>query len=156
VKLLKQLRVAYILIGIVIVGGILIGTLEAQPIKNQLNAWKLLPQPERLTELYYDHSANLPASYTPGRPQSVSFTVHNLEYQSLTYHYSVTATPDGSTTATPLTSGTLKLAQNQYATVPLTITVPDLGPRVQVAIKLTSTSLNVNETIDYWVTRSAA
>jgi hypothetical protein len=128
----------------------LIGTVEAQPIKNQLNAWKLLPQPERLTELYFADSAQLPSAYTPATPQHVSFTVHNLEYQTMTYHYSVTAQADGSSTTTPITSSNLQLAQNQSATTPLTVTLPNLGSRVKVSVSLT----NVNESIDYWVTRS--
>ena len=140
------------IVGIVIVGVILIGIVAAQPIKSQLNAWKLLPQPERLTELYFNNSAHLPARYTPGQPQTLSFTVHNLEYRTMSYPYTVTATPDGSQTATPLASGTLKnLSQNQAIATPLNFTLPDLGPRVKVSINLPS----VNESIDYWVVRTA-
>jgi hypothetical protein len=149
VKLLQQPKVAYILIGVVILGGILIGILEATPIRNQLNVWKLLPEPERLTELYFNNNAQLPTHYIPGQPQKTSFTVHNLEYQNTAYFYTVTAVPDGSTTSTALANGVLSLAQNQSVTTPITVTLPDLGPRVKVVVKLS----NENESIDYWVTK---
>ena len=153
-NLLKQRRsqVAFLVIGIIIIGGVsLASTVWAQPIKNQLNAWQLLPQPERLTELYFANPNHLPSTYAPGQAQAIAFTVHNLEYQPTTYRYTVTAQADGSATMTTLTTGSFRLDQNQSITTPVSVTLPDLGPRVKVAITLT----DQNESIDYWVNRSA-
>ena len=149
-KLLQQHWVAFLLIGLISVGVIVIGTLEAPSIKNQLGAWKLLPQPERLTELFYANSTALPTTYTPHQPQSFSFTTHNLEYQDITYQYTVTAQAEGSLTTMPISSGSFNLDQDQSATTPITITLPDLGPRAKVSVNL----LNVNESIDYWVRKT--
>ena len=151
-KLSQQRKVAFIVISLVSVGVIVIASLKAPQIKNQLNAWKLLPQPEKLTELYYANSTQLPTTYTPNQPQSFKFTTHNLEYQDLTYHYSVTAQADGSQTTTPISTGSFNLNQNQSTTTPITVTLPDLGPRVKVTVTLTTT----NESIDYWVVRKGA
>lgn len=121
-----------------------------QPIKNQLNAWQLLPEPERLTELYFAQPNSLPTHYVPGQAQTISFTVHNLEYRATTYSYQVTEAPEGGSTTTTLTSGIFHLNQNQFKTLSLSLPLTDLGPRVSVAVNLP----NQNESIHFWDIRS--
>jgi hypothetical protein len=55
----------------------------------QMNAWKLIPQPERFTELYFNDSANLPSQVSKGGKVSFSFVIHNLEGKSWDYQYAV-------------------------------------------------------------------
>lgn len=121
-----------------------------QQIKNQLNAWKLLPQPERLTELYFTSPNNLPSTYTPGQAQNVRFTVHNIEYQTETYQYKILEqSQDGSKTQ-QLAAGKFTLQQDQYQGQNVGVTPADMGQRVKIIVDLPT----VNETISYWVEAS--
>ena len=133
--------------GIVLVVGLSIGF--HQQIKNQLNAWKLLPEPEKLTELYFTHPNNLPASYVIGQPQTVSFTAHNLEYQAETYRYKIVEENQAGSESKTLAAGSFTLQQNQYKDSNVTVMPANLGPRARITVELPT----VNETIDYWVIR---
>lgn len=144
---------------------IMLAVLGAPVIYRQLNDWKLLPQPERLTELYYQNHTTLPASFTPGSPQMFSFTAHNLEYRDTNYRYSVTAQPADSTQSVPLASGSFRLPQNAYKTSQVTFvpsenmaqagTTPN--PRVQIITTLYKDGRQFgSESIHYWVTAQAA
>ena len=126
------------------------GVLNASAIKKQLNDWKLLPEPERLTELYFNNSSNLPTTYTPNQSQSFSFSVHNLEYRNMSYYYTISV-GSGQSSSTPLQRGSFYLAQNHYKKIPVSLAMPDLGSRTKVIVSLT----NPNESIDYWVTRAS-
>ena len=117
-----------------------------------MHAWKLLPEPERLTELYFTDHTKLPTTYTPSEMQTVTFTVHNLEYRTTTYHYSITqASEDGSQTQ-ELASGDFTLQQDKYQKASAPITLADFGPRSKVAVTLT----NTKESISYWLTKGGA
>jgi len=117
----------------------------APNIKTQLNAWKLLPQPERLTELYFTAPNNLPTTYVPGQSQTVSFTVHNLEYRTATYNYVITEASLDNTTSQILAHGTFTLAQDQFKKEQLNITLTDIGHRIKVKVDLQGR----NESIGY-------
>lgn len=121
-------------------------------IKGQLDDWKLLPQPERLTELYYADHAKLPTTYTPGTEQKFSFITHNLEYQDTQYEYTVTQKSEDGTTTQPITKGTFKLRPDNIGTTPVTITPTDLGKRSQIEVQLTNTTTKQQQSIHYWVT----
>lgn len=54
-----------------------------------LNALKLIPVPERFTELYFENSGNLPGVIITGQPIFFAFTVHNLEGRTMNYDYMV-------------------------------------------------------------------
>lgn len=133
---------------VVLVLAVLGGT-HVQAIKNQLNDWKLLPRPERLTELYFTHPNNLPAKYTPGQTQKVSFTVHNLEYQKTTYHYAIVEASQNGSDQQQLDSGSFTLSQNQYARPMLDIALKDDGSAATISVLLRGQ----NESITYHVVR---
>jgi uncharacterized membrane protein len=134
---------------VVTVGAVIVIVLLAPAIKRQLNAWKLLPEPERLTELYFTNPNNLPTHYTPEKSQTVSFTVHNLEYRTTTYTYIITEQNlTGGQTET-LNSGTFTLSQNQYKSPAVNIIPTDLGSSVKMTVDL----IGENESIDYLVTK---
>jgi hypothetical protein len=119
-------------------------------IDRRLYDWKLLPEPQRLTELYFNNSAHLPATYVTGTTQVFSFTVHNLEYNNMTYNYSVSSRSSNYTT-TDLVSGSFYLRANLYKDIRINLTMPDLGPRGQILVSLSSPK----ESIDYWVSEGA-
>lgn len=121
-------------------------------IDRKLRSWKLLPEPEKLTELYFTHPNSLPTKYIPGQVQTVSFTVHNLEYQTTDYTYKIVeASTDGSQVQT-LTTGSFVLPQNIYKQETVNISTVDLGEKVKVEVDL----VKQNETIDYLLNRSSA
>lgn len=121
------------------------GVIFRPAIDRQMHAWKLLPQPEQLTELYFTAPNNLPATYVPGQSQTVSFTVHNLEYRTTTYNYVITEASLDDTTSQTLAHGTFTLAQDQFKKEQLDITLTDIGQRVKVKVGLQGR----NELIDY-------
>jgi uncharacterized membrane protein len=122
------------------------------PIDRQMHAWKLLPEPERLTELYFTHPNSLASSYTPGQAQTVNFTVHNLEYRTTTYQYQIVELQQGGTQATTLATGSFTLSQNAYKHQSEIVHSTDLGQNVKVEVRL----VNVHESIDYLLNRSGA
>ena len=131
--------------GLIVLVIILLASVNAHAIKNQLNDWKLLPQPERLTELYFTNPNNLPSTYNLSLNQQFGFTVHNLEYRNTDYTYQVLEqSSDGSQTII-LRQGTFWLKQNQYKTTSENLSLSNLSPRVKVIVNLS----NVNESIDY-------
>ena len=120
-------------------------------IDRQLHHWKLLPNPQRLTELYFTHPNALPASYLPGQTLSVAFTVHNLEYQTTDYHYTITESNQNGAQAQILATGSFNLAQNQYHKINVNIPTIDDGNRAKVEVTL----VNIHESIDFWVNEGA-
>lgn len=126
----------------------------------QLHAWKLLPRPERLTELYFSDPTHLPATYTPGRTQSVSFTVHNFEHQTTDYRYTLTAwTPQREQA---LGNGHLTLGHDGRQNVTRIITVPALDRRTEIRVHLQysgipfgrDTASAETQAIHYWVNKA--
>jgi uncharacterized membrane protein len=142
--------IRYTLLGAIIIALITFGVADAHGIKNQLNSWKLLPQPERLTELYYVNPNSLPSTYTPGVNQKFGFTVHNVEYRNTDYTYQIEEENQAGSQTVTLQQGSFWLSQNQYKTIDENVNLSDLGPRVQIVVNLS----NVNESIDYWANRS--
>lgn len=118
-------------------------------IDRQLRSWKLLPEPERLTELYFTDPNNLPKSYTPGQPQAVKFTVHNLEYRTTHYRYKITETSQDGMQSQQLADGSFTMTQNSYHKTSVNISTADLGSSVKVEVEL----VNVKENIDYLLER---
>ncbi|HEY8999160.1 MAG TPA: DUF1616 domain-containing protein [Candidatus Saccharimonadales bacterium] len=116
-------------------------------IARQLNDWKVLPQPERLTELYFTHPTALPTTYAAGQTQTVAFTAHNLEHRITTYTYSIAANDETGNASQTLAHGTFTLAEDQTKNVTANVTLPALGNREQITVSLT----NVSTSIDYWL-----
>ena len=146
-KLLKHHSlIKYVGGGLVIVAIVMLATVNAHAIKNQLNDWKLLPQPERLTELYFTNPNNLPSTYNLSLTQQFGFTVHNLEYRNTDYSYQVLEQNSDDSQTITLQQGSFWLKQNQFKTVNENINLNNLGSRVKVIVNLS----NINESIDYW------
>ncbi len=134
----------------VFVALLIFGITQASAIKNQLNDWKLLPRPEKLTELYFTYPNNLPSTYVSNQKQVISFTIHNLEYQKMNYRYQIIESNQSGTKSITLKSDNYSLQQNGYVGLSIGESIQDLGSRVKVSVTLSP----VNETISYWVVRS--
>lgn len=110
-----------------------------------LSFYHLLPEPERLTELYFEDHTGLPAKYLTGETQSFRFTVHNLEYAPMAYPYTVSL--KNAAGETELAGGTLSLPQDGRATVPVTFTLSPPATRSAVFVMLT----DKNQSIHFWM-----
>jgi len=82
----------------------------------ELNDLKLIPQPERFTELYFENSANLPRATIANQSISFSFTIHNLEGVTTTYPYTVYFLYPSGTEAT-FASSSVMLADGASTTI---------------------------------------
>jgi len=89
-------------------------TFDKNYIVKVLNQYKLLPQPEPFTELYFEDHLKLPKLHKINEPYSFKFTVHNLENKDFTYNYLVTATASDS--ASILDKGKFSLKSDQSKT----------------------------------------
>jgi hypothetical protein len=147
-----QLSQPVILFTGALVAVIALGVIFHSPIDRQLHSWKLLPEPERLTELYFTHPNTLPSSYTTGQAQTVSFTVHNLEYQTIDYRYVIIETNQDGSQSQTLANSSFMLPQNGYKKAAVNISTTDMGPHAKVEVEL----VNVNESIDYLLERNGA
>lgn len=138
-----------------------IGLWQRQAIYDQMYDWKLIPRPERLTELYFTDHRNLPATYAPGQQQTVKFTVHNLEHRRTTYKYAVVQQTQDSQTETQLAAGTFALSHDQTQAVTTAITPTNHGGRSRITVNLTYNGIAFGEddpskqtqSIHYWVTK---
>ena len=142
---LKQGQLVKLRIGVVLVILVALGVGYHSAIDRQLHSWKLLPEPEKLTELYFTKPNSLPTHYTPGQTQTVSFTVHNLEYQTVNYSYVITETNQDNGQSQTLTSGSFILPQNAYKNTSVNISTIDLGSHVKLEVGL----VNIHESVDY-------
>lgn len=106
-------------------------------ISHQLNRFDLLPQPERLTELSFTTSNKLPTTYAPGQLQSVNFTVHDIEYRTTNYSYTITQGTVNSTNGIVLAQGYVTLVQNQSKALSIPITFIAQGTSSQINVNLT-------------------
>jgi hypothetical protein len=115
---------------------VLLAVTYSTAIKNQLDSWKLLPQPERLTELYFSHSNDLPSTYTPGQTQVIDFTLHNLEYRATSYTYTIIQSGSASSSR-PIGGGQVELSQDQSTSLAIPVKPLDLGMSSQLEVEVT-------------------
>lgn len=141
-----------IVVSLLVLAAVVTATTWRPAIINQLNSWKLLPEPEKLTELYFTQPNKLPSVYSPGQSQTVNFTVHNIEYQTMTYRYAIVEESQDGTNKQTLTSNSFTIDQNQYKHITYTGPLADVGPNAKVVIELPT----VNESIDCLLVRSAS
>lgn len=133
-----------------IVGIIVLVKFLSPAINRQLHSWRVLPEPERITELYFTEHTKLPTIYSPGSRQVIAFTTHNLEYRPTNYSYTVTqSSQDGSQTGV-VGSGSFSLGTYQFLTTSSPITLLDYGARSKITIRLST-----NESINFWVKKES-
>jgi hypothetical protein len=108
-----------------------------QPVvARKMDDWRLLPRPERLTELYFTDYRQLPTAEQFDTAQTVTFTVHNLEHQTTTYAYTLTAQSEDDKIEHSVGGGEFALAHDDSATTIKPVTLPNLTGRVIVKVNL--------------------
>ncbi|CAN5239721.1 hypothetical protein BH09PAT2_BH09PAT2_01370 [soil metagenome] len=113
-----------------------------------MNKYKLLPQPERLTELYLEDHTHLPTTYKRGPNNRFKFTIHNLEHEQFTYDYVVSAVSTES--ARIIDKGTFTLEHDGYKTIQERISTPEAVQRTKINISLE----NKDQSIHFWVDKA--
>jgi len=123
-------------IGVLVAAIFIGGYAHRALIVRRLDTWKLLPRPERLTELYFDNITGLPTKITPATPQPVGFVVHNLEARTVEYHYVLRVASLDGKIVRELGNGSFRLEANHTLTTTSAVAIPALSRRVQVQVRL--------------------
>jgi len=116
-------------------------------VDNGLVTLDLLPKPEKLTELYFNDSTNLPNSATGNRAISFSFVIHNLETTDYQYSYDISV--NANSTRQIVDSGTVLVKNDQYYVKYEKFKPMYLAGRQDVVVELT----NKHQSIDFWIGR---
>jgi hypothetical protein len=143
----KQLfKLAPLLIGVAFVIAMLIFiNLNRASVYNELFALDLIPKPEKLTELYFNDNANLPASVTSNQAVSFAFVIHNLETTDYQYTYDVFVNANGMKQI--VNSSKVLVKDNQYYVKKEQFKLTKLTGRQKVVVELT----NKQQSIDFWI-----
>jgi hypothetical protein len=128
-----------------------VGFFVSAPDTRLLNHWKLLPQPESFTELYFTDHQHLPTNFQDGESQVVKFTVHNVENKTMVYHYAIMS-GEGLEGGHQLASGSFTLKNGELKKLDQPVTLVESSNRVAVQVVLT----DQNQSIHYWVTKQDA
>lgn len=105
-------------------------------ITRQLDDWQVLPRPDRFSELYFTNERQLPSVVKVGSAQKLTFTVHNLEYQTTNYRYKVVAASNIDGAEQLLGEGTLTLEHDQSQIAEPTVSIPAIGTHVALKVKV--------------------
>lgn len=139
----------FVVIAVVCIAGVVTIFASRDAITRQMNVWKLVPQPDRLTEFYFTSPTKLPSTYLPGVSQDVSFTVHNLEHQPMLYSYEIIQQNDAGAASHVLATGSFRLNHDGYHDETTTVTYLDTGDKACIIVRL----INQDQTLHYWVVK---
>lgn len=114
-------------------------------IKEVMAQYHLLPEPENLTELYFEDHINLPKTIVRLETYGYTFTVHNLENKDMEYKY-ITYLKNVDKKIL-LQQGKFFLNNGEYKS----ITVGDLGPLKSTRVKIVVELLGRNQEISFWM-----
>ena len=136
-----------LMIGVtLVVGTLIIFNLNRASIYNELENLDLLPRPEKLTELYFNDNANLPATAADNQVISFTFVIHNLETTDYQYVYEVSVnTAKGSRRI--VDSGNVSVNNNQYYVKTEKFNLLNSPGSQEVVVELT----NKHQSIDFWI-----
>lgn len=110
--------------------------IERAALWTQLDEWKLLPRPERFTELYLENHADLPRSVNAGQTVPFSFTVHNLEGGTMKYSYEVYALASSDDVRQPISHGDFSIDHTKAKTIANTFIFPENQKKMTIFIAL--------------------
>ena len=130
---------------ILVVGMIVIFNINRVPIDNELTDLDLLPKPEKLTELYFNDSADLPGSATGNKVISFAFVIHNLETTDYQYVYNVYVNVNG--TRHIVDSAKVLVKNNQYYVKNEKFNLMNSPGSQEVVVEL----INIHQSIDFWI-----
>ena len=135
-----------LLIAVIVGVGVLIFfNLNRASINNELVGLDLLPKPEKLTELYFNNSINLPDSVPTSQIIRFAFVIHNLETTDYTYVYEVSVNANG--TRRIVDSGNVVVKNNQYFVKNEQLKLTSTPGRQEIVVALT----NLHQSIDFWL-----
>lgn len=142
---LFKLTSLLLVLGLTVVIIILLN-INSAAVYNELVSLDLVPKSEKLTELYFDNSADLPASVTGNQTISFTFVVHNLETTDYQYTYDVVVIANGGRHV--VDGGIVLVKKNQSFIKKEEIPVENSPGRQDVVVEL----VNLRQSIDFWVT----
>lgn len=126
-----------------------------------MDQWRLLPRPERVTELYFTDHRQLQDRTSFDAPQIVEFTVNNLEHQATTYTYTLSVVSEDSPEERQLSRDSFSLAHDRSKSIANSV---DLPPHKRAVIKVDleyksiangdDTASAQRQSIHYWTTDS--
>lgn len=128
-----------------LVGMLILFNVNRAFVHSELVTLDLLPQPERLTELYFNDSANLPSSATSNRVISFSFVIHNLETTDYQYSYDISVHTND--TRQIVDRGIVFVKNDQYYVKHEKFNLVFSSGRQDVVVELT----NKRQSIDFWM-----
>jgi len=107
-------------------------------------------KPETFTELYFEKHLTLPANISYNQENKFAFTVHNLEYKTMTYPYEVyiKCSDVGCIGEKQIIDeGKITLKHDEYEIIPESFTLTTPTGRIEVVTNL----INKNQAIDFWI-----
>ncbi len=146
-------------LGIVVIIFVVYGVSNIPFVQETLKSWRVLPQPERLTEAYFTDHQNLPTEYSPNSLVSVDFTLHNIEYKTTNYKYQILQQSEDKSISRELASGEKSLHHDESANIETSVTMQDTGKRARIMAIITYDGTadgtdnpeQKNQSIFYWV-----
>ena len=143
---ISKRRIVFSLLGVaLLIGVFILFNVNKAFIHNQLITLNLLPKPEKLTELYFNDSANLPSSATGNQAIQFSFVIHNLETTDYQYSYAISVNANG--TRDIVDSGNILVKNDQYYVKYEKVNLMHASGRQNVVVELT----NKRQSIDFWI-----
>jgi len=134
------------MIGVILVTGMIIFfNLNKASIYNEFVTLDLIPKPEKMTELYFNDSANLPGSATSNQVISFAFVIHNLETTDYQYVYEVSMNVNSIRHI--VDSGKILVKNNQYYVKNEKFNLMNSSGRQEVVVEL----INLHQSIDFWI-----
>ena len=138
--------ISFLMIGVILVTGMIIFyNFNRTSIDNALATLDLIPKPEKLTELFFQDSANLPGSATSNQKIRFAFVIHNLETTDYQYVYEVSVNLNGSRHV--IDGGKVLVKNTQYYVKNEIFDFMSSPGRQEVVVELT----NMHQSIDFWI-----
>lgn len=131
----KPRNIAYALTAVCLVGMGGVMFVQQTAIVSQLQQWRLIAEPERLTEVYFTDYATLPKILTAGSQHKVTFTVRNLEHRATTYHYRIIGASEPGADLN-LGGGTFMLQHDRTHQASADIVVPAAESQLAIKVEL--------------------
>ena len=106
----QSFKLVSLLIGVI--GILILFSLHRASLYNGLVALDVIPEPDKLTEIYFNDHTHLPKSATSNEVIRFSFVIHNLETTDYQYAYQVSVNAHGMRLV--VDSGTVLVKNDQY------------------------------------------
>lgn len=142
-------RKKYIIISLTIIS-ITAAIFYISTIPSVQQTWTLATtvKPETFTELYFEDHINLPKAAIKNKVNDFKFTIHNLEYKTMTYPYTIYAEVDG--IKQELDKGSVTLRHDDYRTILESFSLVSDAKRAKITVLLT----DKNQSIHFWMGES--